>query len=413
MRTKVLFVVESVTLAHVARSAVLASALDPAVYDVHFACAPQYQFVLDKLTLRRLPVRSISSEAFLDALRQGRRFYDRATLRAYLREEQALLDAVRPDVVVGDFRLSLAISARLAGVSYATLTNAYWSPHAATHDVVPEHPLIHWLGLGVGGRLVDLFKPLVMRSMTRPFDALRREHGMAPFASLFDLYTSADRTFFLDVPALVGTSAPAATHTYLGPVLWSPDAPRPVWWDRLPGDRPIVYVSLGSSGPARLLQPWLDSLARAPYSFIVATAGRAALTSTPKNVWAAEYLNGEAAARRADVVVCNGGSPSVYQALAVGCPVIGVPSNMDQHLCMDHVVRAGLGAIVRSDQASATALLGGVEAVLADPGYRARAQRASAAIAEYPAPRRFAESLADWIAPRRAVVASGADHGTV
>ena len=45
-------------------------------------------------------------------------------------DDLELIRRIEPDVVVGDFRLSLAVSAPMAGVPYIALANAYWSPFA-------------------------------------------------------------------------------------------------------------------------------------------------------------------------------------------------------------------------------------------------------------------------------------------
>jgi UDP:flavonoid glycosyltransferase YjiC (YdhE family) len=131
------------------------------------------------------------------------------------------------------------------------------------------------------------------------------------------------------------------SHQYIGPVLWSPTVEPPAWWDSLPTDRPIVYVTLGSSGRSDLLEVVLQALAGLPVTVIAATAGRIDPKTVPPNAFVADYLPGEEAASRAAVVICNGGSPTTQQALAAGKPVIGIASNLDQHLNMAAIERRG------------------------------------------------------------------------
>ena len=49
--------------------------------------------------------------AFVEALARGRPLYAAQTLRDYVQDDLRLLAAHRPDAVIGDFRLSLSISA--------------------------------------------------------------------------------------------------------------------------------------------------------------------------------------------------------------------------------------------------------------------------------------------------------------
>src|SRR3989442_11980371 len=125
-RKRILFIAEAVTLAHVTRPFVLARSLEPAEFEVHFACASRFDFVFLKAGFRRWKINSIPTQSFLDALRAGSRPYNRRTLERYVDEDLELIETVHPDLIVGDFRLSLAVSGPISKVPYAALTNAYW-----------------------------------------------------------------------------------------------------------------------------------------------------------------------------------------------------------------------------------------------------------------------------------------------
>ena len=49
-------------------------------------------------------------------------------------------------------------------------------------------------------------------------------------------------------------------------------------------------------------------------------------------------------------VICNGGSPTCYQAFSAGVPVIGIASNLDQYLNMRAVENANAGVLIRPQQ---------------------------------------------------------------
>jgi UDP:flavonoid glycosyltransferase YjiC (YdhE family) len=72
-------------------------------------------------------------------------------------------------------------------------------------------------------------------------------------------------------------------------------------------------------------------------------------------------------------VICNGGSPTAYQALSQAAPVIGIPSNMDQLLAMRYIERFGAGVTQRAAQIHAGSLRTTVRRVLGDDNYRDRA----------------------------------------
>src|SRR5690349_14614015 len=123
-RPRILFVAEAVTLAQVVRLVTLARALDPERHEIHFAAARFDDLIFAGTTFTRHPLYSLSPAVIDARVASGRRLYGRRTLARYVRDERALFAAVRPDLVVGDLRLSLAISAAVDHIPYACLINA-------------------------------------------------------------------------------------------------------------------------------------------------------------------------------------------------------------------------------------------------------------------------------------------------
>lgn len=391
-KRRVLFIAEAVTLAHVARPLAMARTLDPARYEVIFACDPRYNSLLETSQIKLLPLHSISSEQFLKSLASGSRLYSKATLDAYVKADLELIQACQPDIIVGDFRLSLSVSARLAGKPYITISNAYWSPYARPRFTVPELPMLKFTGVKLGQRLFDLVRPAAFRYHALPLNQLRKKYGLPPLGlDLRRVYTDADYTLYADIPQLVPTYDLPDTHRYVGPTLWSPVGTLPDWWTRLPDDKPIVYVTLGSSGHGRLLPMVLNALANMPVTVIAASAGRDLPADVPSNAYVADYLPGEEAAKRAALVISNGGSQTSYQALANGKPVIGMPANLDQYLNMQYIQRAGVGQVIRAGIAEPEIIAQSVREMLGNPRQAEEACRMMQFISAHPSRRIFQE----------------------
>ncbi|KZS79566.1 glycosyl transferase family 1 [Mycobacterium kansasii] len=379
-RVRILFIAEAVTLAHVVRPFVLARSLDPSRYEVHFACDPRYNTLLGPMPFPYHPIYTIPSERFLGTLTQGR-FYAARTLRRYVEEDRKVLAEIAPDVVVGDLRVSLSASARLAGIPYIAIANAYWSPYARRRFPLPDTLWTRLLGVRLVRILYRLERPLLFALQCLPLNWVRRRHGLPTLGwNLCRIFTDGDYTLYADVPELVPTYDLPAHHRYLGPVLWSPAVRPPPWWDSLPADRPIIYATLGSSGGTNLLQVVLDALADLPVTVIAATADRSGLSNVPANAFVADYLPGEAAAARSAVVVCNGGSLTTQQALLAGVPVVGIASNLAQHLNMAALARAGAGMLLRTERLSRRRVADAVQQALGDAGYRQAALRLAEAL---------------------------------
>lgn len=373
---RILFIGEAVTLAHIVRPVVLAQSLDPQQYSVTLACDSRYHRLFAEMPFELRSIRTIPSAQFLAALAKGNPVYDADTLRSYVREDLEIINAVKPDLVVGDFRISLAVSTRLAGMPYFTITNAYWSPYSKLPFPLPEHPMTKVVGVSLAEALFRLVRPVVFAYHTLPLNRVRREYGLSSLGhDLREIYTHADHTLYADILGLVPTKPLPPNHHWLGPILWSPAVKFPDWWSKLPEDRPIIYVTLGSSGEGDVLPVVLQALKDLPVTVIAATAGRPVPTNLPANAWVAEFLPGTEAAARASLVICNGGSPTTQQALAAGVPVIGIAGNMDQHLNMICLEQASVGIRLRVGLVTREKLKTITKRILSDQGYRDAAKK--------------------------------------
>ncbi|CAH1385951.1 glycosyltransferase [Candidatus Nitrotoga sp. M5] len=386
----VLLVAEAVTLAHFARIVTLARALDPSTYEVVIASDPRYINLEKNFDCEFHPIRSIPSAEFEQALNKGKPLYSVETLTNYVEDDLKLLDSVKPDLVVGDFRLSLAVSAPLRHIPYAAVVNAYWSPFADTNYPVPDLPITRILGIRLAQKLFDAARPIAFALHARPLNQLRRRYGLPSLGlDIKNAYTWGDHVLYADTSEVVPTRNLPAHHRYLGPVLWTAKTPLPQWWSSLPEDRPVVLLTLGSSGQADLLPMVLTALSRLPLTVIVATAGKVALADTPANAYIIDYLPLDIATRRSKVIICNGGSLTTYQALTSGLPIIGLCSNMDQLLNMVAIERLGAGISLRAANVQPGQLKDAVHTLLSNPTYARTAEQTGEQFRQVDAGQRF------------------------
>jgi UDP:flavonoid glycosyltransferase YjiC (YdhE family) len=335
------------------------------------------------------PIRSIKSNVFHDRLASGEPLYTTADLRQYVQEDLRVMTEWEPDLVIGDFRLSLSVSARLAGVPYVTVTNAYWSPFARPHFLVPELPITERLGLNLAQGVFNLIRPVVFAQHAYALNKVRREYGLpAVRYDLPHIFSDADYTLYADLPQLVPTVNLPSQHRYIGPVVWSFET-RPPWWTLLRENVPTVYVTMGTSGRADVAQMVARALACMGWQVLMATADDRTIAYVKDGMYVANYLPGMSAARMADLVVCNGGSGTVYQALAAGKPVLGIPRNLDQYLMMDYIRRFGAGEMIRAGLATGELVARTVRRMVESGQYSTRAIHMRDEIGHYRTRERF------------------------
>ena len=385
-------------MAQIVRLVVLARSLDLARYEVHFACAGFEPMIFAGTSFAQHDVYSLPRATVEQASAKGEPIYDAAVLERYVEEEGALFAKVKPDAVVGDFRLSLSTSAALARIPFATLINAYWSPHAVRDSFpVPDHPMVRLVGETMAAKFFPMVMPKVFGAFAKPINTVRKRHGLAPIGSLLEVLTHADRTLFADTPFLVPTAGSPPTHVYLGPVLWSPEVPLPEWWNQVADARPIVYVTLGSSGKQHCLPIVLRALAGIDATVFLSTAGHDLPTELPPNVFAAPYLPGDRAVARAALVISNGGSTTGYQALAGGVPVLGIASNLDQFLAMTAIAASGAGILLRAGSLKEASVRDAIGRILSGPGFRRAAGAVASDFARYNSAQRFESAISDLV----------------
>ena len=354
MKSRILFVSEAVSLAHVARPSVLAASLDADKFERHFASNGQFAFCHAEQSLSLHRIDSLLPEEFLRRLGAGRPVYSHAELEAYVTADMALIDAVKPDVIVNDFRLSLGISARRAGVPLLTICNSYWSPYAIRERMcAPDLPVSRLIGHRLLDHLFRLAWPVASKLHVMAVNRLRKRYGLLPYASLNEFYCDGDVSMYADSPALGTLHDAPASHTFIGPIVWSPSIPLPPWWPEVAERaQPPVYVTLGSTGKVDLLPLIVDACRLENVGCIVSTAGRSDFRASPPDVYAQAFLPGGKAAALSCLVICNGGSPTAHQALSEGRPVLGICSNLDQVMSMQAIAAAGAGEFFRASEAT-------------------------------------------------------------
>ena len=400
-RPRVLFIAEAVALSHVARPLALLKALDPNAYDLSLAADSRYRSLLGSLPVPFHSLPSLSNAEFLTAVDSGRPFFDRDYLRRCVQNDLDLIAEVQPDLIVGDFRWSLGVSARLARVPYWTLTNAHWSPFGRQHHARPDHPILNGLGPVLGAAVYKVLRPAIFARLAAPYCRLRRAYGLGALPwDVRHVNTDADRVFYADAPEFAPVDFLRPHESFLGPVLWSLPGGRPDWWDRLPSDRPLVYVNLGTTGRGDVLPEVLAALSSLPVVTIAATTGSTDPAPSFPNVFTAPFLPGGEATRRASLVVCNGGAMTVHQALAEGVPVLGITNIADQFLSMNTALRANAGVLLRSSEVSAGTVYAAAEALLNRREHRDAAARARDVLAHWDAGARFAAEVESFFGRR-------------
>jgi len=383
-RPRILFLAEGATMAHFVRPLALADALDSRRYDIHFYSPARFSRYLKDKPFSLGELASMPGEQFLARIAKGAPLFPAEVIRGYVEQERELFRTIRPDLVIGDMRLSLPISARLDAVPHAVMINAYWSPYGRHRTVVPSLPLTRVVSPRMLTSIFKITEPLAYAVHVGQVNRVRKQFGVAPLPpDIRILYTEGDYVLYADIPEFVPVVNAPKSHSYVGICDWTPAIAKPEWWGRMLADpKPKVFISLGSSGPLQVLPALLRALARLPVSVILSTSGRQ-LSGIPPAPYQADLLPFTETAAQSYVVVSHGGSGGLYPAMAAGTPVLGIPSNADQHLSTAVLEENGAGLGVRVEDASEKRLSEALQKLLFEPRYRDAARQWAAVYARY------------------------------
>jgi UDP:flavonoid glycosyltransferase YjiC (YdhE family) len=280
-----------------------------------------------------------------------------------------IIEGFKPDVVVHEVaEFAAAIAAAAAGVPSVTHALGRIMP-AAQMAAVGEQVAGLWEELGLEPR---------------------------PFAGSYE-------HLYLDIcpPSLQSAEMGHVPHVQaLRPVAFASDGEDELpSWPTLHRDRPLVYVTFGTTFAARVAPTAtiVNAIRELPVRVLV-TVGPdgdpAALGAQPDNVCVARYIPQTELLAHCAAVVSHAGSGTMFASLARGLPQLCLPQAADQFQNAEACTRAGAGVALSAEEVTEQTVRAGVEELLRSPAPREAAARIGAEIAQMPAPAEVADTLA-------------------
>jgi len=347
MNKKILVFGEALTNAHILRPWAIALELAEKGYDIYFA-TQKFFFKLGlkipkTINLIELPT-SIESAYFIEEVSSGRFPFTEEVLRKNILEDEKLLNKIMPDLIISDFRLSLAISNRTLKYKQATLTNLYWSPYAKISRPIPRgHIITKILGGNIGDFLSKFIQPLVLKHLANPFNKILREKKLPLFKNLLEIHAFGSKVLYCDPSGFVPHRTLPSHHFEVGPLCHYFSEYCNIRLDRKSNTLPWIFIALGSSGCHKYIEKILYSLSFIKNPIIVATSKNISKKKYSNNITFCNYIPGNIILKDSVLFITNGGSTASYLALSHGVPSLGLPVNIDQAMNSMLVKKHGVG----------------------------------------------------------------------
>jgi UDP:flavonoid glycosyltransferase YjiC (YdhE family) len=154
--------------------------------------------------------------------------------------------------------------------------------------------------------------------------------------------------------------------------------------------RPLVYLTLGTVNVhAPVLSAAVSALSELPVRLLVTvgpTGEPDALGPQPEHVTVERFVPQTQVLPRCAVVVSHAGSGTFLGALSLGLPQLCLPQAADQFRNAEGAIRAGVGLVLRPDEADADAIADAVRRLLVEDSFRTASARIAQTIAAMPSP---------------------------
>jgi MGT family glycosyltransferase len=296
---------------------------------------------------------------------------------------KAELDGLGYDLLVGDvMSLGAGLAAELAGTPWATLSIVPLS--SPSIDLAPTGAALPPPTSAPGrirARVLRGLFGMLSGRLDRAHREVRETLGLAaPARRIGDAWYSPELVLAcgsagIEYPRsdlgpevhFVGRLAPAGS----APIAIAPAQPaHPT--------QVIVTQGTFNVDPGELIVPTLKALADRDVT-VVATTGRRGVTDVgvpvPPNASVVDFARFGELLPGTAVFISNGGWGGVLEVLAAGVPVVVAGGDLDKPEIAARVAWSGAGIDLRTGRPSPKEIAAAVDRVLADPTYRANAQR--------------------------------------
>jgi MGT family glycosyltransferase len=221
--------------------------------------------------------------------------------------------------------------------------------------------------------------------------------------SIFSAFSRVEQLNIIFIPREFQPEADTFDDRYLfvGPSILprheAPDFP----FDRLSGEQPLLYISLGSifTNQPEFYKQCFAAFAGQDWQVVLSIGKRtdlAALGPVPENFLLSPYAPQLEILPRTQLFVTHAGANSVMESLYFGVPMVLIPQQPEQRMNAQRVVDMGLGIMLEKETVNATTLREAVERVAHDPMYRQRMQHIQESVRAAGGYQRAADAITEF-----------------
>jgi len=395
---KILVLPDGNWLAHTSRPLEIAKLLRQIGHEIIFAGDGHYLELARKIGFPTFSLLTVDPDQSLVVSRKGRvNYYNYEFTKVCVDEELKILEKIKPDLVLADWRLSISTSCELAGIPLVCIMNAAWTNYYTVRTRAPEHLKITQI---LGKKFTTLFIPWIKNFIIsydiRDINKYRREKGLEGYINFWDVIKG-DLNLLVDIPEYGPTVDLPDNYKYIGPIMWEPEVQIPNWLEKLDTTKPTIYFTMGSTGNPSFFEKAIEIFGDSEYQCIMTTAGMVESSNVPENFFIVDYAPGSVILEKSDIVVCHGGNGTIYQAMCKGVSIIGIPTMHDQEFNLDMVEELGIGIHLSELKFQPAHLVRAVQKILSNKSYKENSQHYKKILENYNGPSTGAQLIETYL----------------
>lgn len=258
--------------------------------------------------------------------------YTSSLVEQCVKDELKVIEAFKPDAIVGDFRLTAAISSKVAGIPYISVVNGYMTDYFDPVDVmIPK--VTRPFNYKVASIASKAIQRVQKRTLATHFREVAQTYGLKKLVSLYDFLTG-DLTLIADLPEYCPLENLPRNFRYIGPLIWEGlNDTVPDYLKDLGSSKQFIYATTGNTGKETFIQLIIDAFKNDPSYEVVLTTGafiHPDAVPNVSNIHVASFIPGSEILKQSQAIIHCGGNGTTYQALSQGVPAVVIPFNNDQ-----------------------------------------------------------------------------------
>jgi UDP:flavonoid glycosyltransferase YjiC (YdhE family) len=197
--------------------------------------------------------------------------YTPSLIEQCVNDELKAIEAFKPDVIIGDFRLTAAISSKITKISYISVVNGYMTDYFGPVDVmIPKQtrPLENKIAF-IAARAIQRSQK---RTLATHFREIAQKHRPEKLVSLYDFLTG-DLTLIADLPEFCPLENRQPNFRYIGPLIWEGLNDTADYLKDIDSSKQLIYARTGNTGKETFIQLVIDAFRNDPNREVVLTTG--------------------------------------------------------------------------------------------------------------------------------------------